>query len=103
MNTDTPKETKKLPELKVDSATGKNNYSLWSGKAQALLEAWGYWKYVGGEESTPPIIPARVEPKEVHGIGADGNPAAVIVPGNIAQYEAAIAAAEPWNKMNKKA
>ena len=47
----------KLPILTIE---GTNNYTTWDTKAKASLEAWDYWKYIDGNESTALVIPERI-------------------------------------------
>lgn len=44
-----------LPTI-VDNGTD-NNYDEWETKSYHKLRSWDLWKYIGGPESTPPLIP----------------------------------------------
>jgi hypothetical protein len=91
---------KKLPELTVSPT---NEYTSWSIKCQAFLEAWGMWDYVGGSNTTAPVIPQKIEASEVTGIDANGVQVTIVKPGNAVQYQAAIDAAKPWMEVDKRA
>jgi hypothetical protein len=98
---ETKEHTRKLPKLKVES-DGSNDFATWFVKSKALLEAWGYWKVIEGPELVPPVIPPRVEPEAIKGEDVEGNHQVIVRPGNIAEHEAALRCAEPWQALNLK-
>jgi hypothetical protein len=71
-------------------------------KAKVLLKAWDFWQYIGGSQSSVPVITLHREPKQISSFNEEGRPSTISIPRNIYEYDLAVAAAEPWNNMNRK-
>ncbi|KAJ7277859.1 hypothetical protein C8J57DRAFT_1060633, partial [Mycena rebaudengoi] len=87
----------------IEDEDSSNNYLEFKQKSVLDLDAAGYWKYVGGPDYNPPVIPVLMSTMQVQGLDAAGNPANFTIPGNEAAVDAAKKAAEAWLLANKKA
>lgn len=87
-----------LPKL-ID-VDDNNNYGEWETKCFHLLQSWDLWKYIDGDEDTPPIIPTLRADATYHGTNDEGEISVAHIPSNAVERDAAIAAAKPWKDNN---
>jgi hypothetical protein len=61
------------------------------------------WEYVGGGNTTPPALPKKIKSAKIQGLNEQGEPTTIVRPGNDEEYNTALAAAQPWHHMDKRA
>lgn len=81
-----------LPKLTDDGVD--NNYAEWALRPESTLKAWGLWKFIEGDSSTPPAL----ETQRISGT-EKGQPRVIPIPGNKGEYNA-VEDAEPWMSGN---
>ncbi|KAJ6467035.1 hypothetical protein DFH09DRAFT_956401, partial [Mycena vulgaris] len=87
----------------LEEEDGSNDYGEFKQKSKLDLDATGYWKYVSGEDYSPPVIPGLMLSMQVQGLDAAGNLVAVTIPGNEVAVNTTKQNAEAWLQGDKKA
>ena len=90
-----------LPKL-LDDGTN-NNYGEWHTKSYYKLREWHLLRFIEGDSSEPPIIPALRHEVTTQGLDPEGVLTTVSVPGNLAERQQAIETAQPWMDGNDTA
>ena len=87
-----------LPKLlNIDD---NNNYGGWEMKRFHLLQSWDLWKYIEGNQDTPPVIPPLHANATYHGMNDEGEISVAHIPSNAVKCDAAISVVKLW-KDNK--
>ncbi|KAF9059004.1 hypothetical protein BDP27DRAFT_1239674, partial [Rhodocollybia butyracea] len=68
-----------------ENADRSNNFLEFKHKASIKLKAWKLWKYIGGDEYKPPVIPELVPSQRIQGRDNSGNIVDVTLQGNNAE------------------
>ncbi|KAK6996360.1 hypothetical protein R3P38DRAFT_2566011 [Favolaschia claudopus] len=87
----------------VEDADGSNNYAEFQTKSRLKLDAAGYWKYVDGDQYSPPVIPELVESRTHTGLNTNGDEVTITTRGNEVAVNVAKKSAEAWLAQDKKA
>lgn len=92
----TQKESKRqLAKLNDDG--NQNDYARWIVKSKLKLRSLDYWKYIEGDESTPPTIPVLIPTTTRKSRDTKTNQMVEVTDdGNEADVEKAKKDAEPW-------
>ena len=91
----------KLKELTDDGVTNSYNEFIHKGKLE--LQAMGYWKYIEGTQSAPPVIPQLKRTQKIRGPDETGTAHTIVITGNEIEVQKAIDDAVPWREGDLKA
>ena len=91
----------KLKELTDDGVT--NSYNEFSHKGKLELQAMGYWKFIEGTQSAPPVIPQLKRTQKIKGPDETGTARTIVITGNEMEVQKAMDDAVPWREGDLKA
>ena len=91
----------KLKELTDDGVT--NSYNEFSHKGKLELQAMGYWKFIEGTQSAPPVIPQLKRTQKIRGPDETGIDRTIVITGNEMEVQKAMDDAVPWQEGDLKA
>ncbi|KAF9071300.1 hypothetical protein BDP27DRAFT_1219291, partial [Rhodocollybia butyracea] len=78
-----------------------NNFLEFKHKASIKLKAWKLWKYIGGDEYKPPVIPKLVPSQRIQGRDNSGNIVDVTLQGNNTEVAIAEHLHAKWLENNR--
>jgi gag-polypeptide of LTR copia-type len=91
----------KLKELTDDGIT--NSYNKFSHKGKLELQVMGYWKFIEGTLSVPPLVPQLKWTQKIRGPDETSTTVTIVITGNEMDVQKAIDDAVPWREGDLKA